>query len=509
LTLEELGTYTSQRKGLRPTKARRDRSTEGVFLSGRRPGAWWIGGVAFCLASALLLPLRAGAAAAALPPALAGLERPMFDYFWDNADPRTGLIPDRVPSSAYTSIAGLGFGLTAYVIGAERHYVPRAAALARSLRMLRTLSRAPAEHGIFYHFIDLKTLRPTWDSDVSPVDSSLLFGGIVTAESYFDGPSAQERELRALAQRLLDRADWRWAAPRPPAIAMDWSPKRGFADYDWIGYNEAMLMYVLAIGSRTHPLPPAAWSVYTAGYPRTWGVHQGYEYLGFGPLFGHEFSQVWIDCRGIADPFMRAHGIDYFINSRRAVLAQRRYAIEDPDHWRDYGADIWGLSASDGPGDERIEVNGAVRRFWGYEARGDDGDAPDDGTLAPLAVVAALPFAPRRVEAAIATLRSRFGARIYGRFGFVDAFNPSFGRAGWFDHAYVAIDTGAALAMLENYRSGLIWRLIRRNPNIVRGLRRAGFSGGWLATAPAAPKTLVTQGSSGQRPPQSAPRGQP
>ncbi len=432
----------------------------------------------------------------------------MFQYFWDNADPRTGLIPDRLPSSSYASIAGLGFGLTAYVIGAQRHYVPRAAALARSLQMLRTLSQAPAEHGIFYHFIDLKTLRPTWDSDVSPVDSSLLFGGIVTVESYFDGPSASERDLRSLAQRLLDRADWRWAAPRAPAIAMDWSRTRGFAHYDWIGYNEAMLMYILAIGSRPHPLPAAAWSAYTAGYQRTWGEHQGYQYLGFGPLFGHEFSEVWIDFHGIADPFMRAHGIDYFINSRRAVLAQRRYAIADPDHWRDYGADIWGLSASDGPGDERIEVNGAVRRFWGYEARGDDGDAPDDGTLAPLAVVAALPFAPHHVEAAIEALRARFGARIYGRYGFVDAFNPSFGRGGWFDHTYVGIDTGAALAMLENYRSGLIWRLVRRNSNIVRGLRRAGFGGGWLATASGASKTLITRGPGVEsRPPSARPAG--
>jgi hypothetical protein len=449
----------------------------------RRRDAWWIVGVALCLSSALLASAEAWAADATVSGGLARLERPMFDYFWDNADPRTGLIPDRVPASSYSSIAAMGFGLTAYVIGAERHYVPRSAAVARSLLILRTLSRAPAEHGLFYHLIGLESLRPTWDSDVSPVDSSLLFGGIVTAESYFDGRSAQERELRSLAQRLLDRADWQWAAPRPPAIAMDWTRKGGFAEHDWTGYNEAMLMYILAIGSRTHPLPPAAWSAYAGGFSRTWGLHQGYEYIGFGPLFGHEFPEVWIDFRGIADPFMLAHGIDYFINSHRAVLAQRRYAVEDPDHWRDYGADIWGLSASDGPGDERMEVDGALRTFWGYKARGDDGDAPDDGTLAPLAVVAALPFAPRQVEAAIAALRSRFGARIYGRFGFVDALNPSFGPNGWFDHDYVGIDTGAALAMVENYRSGLIWRVVRRNPNVIRGLRRAGFEGGWLGHA--------------------------
>lgn len=404
----------------------------------------------------------------------------MFDYFWDNADPRTGLIPDRVPGASYASVAAVGFGLTAYVIGAQRHYVPRAAALARSLLILRTLSKAPANHGLFYHFIDLRTLQPTWDSDVSPVDTAWLFGGIVTAESYFDGSSAPERTLRSLAQQLLDRADWHWAAPRPPLLAMDWSRQRGFAAREWLGYNEGMLLYILAIGSRTHPLPPSAWSAYTAGDERTWGVHEGYEYIGFGPLFGYEFSQVWVDSRGITDAFMRAHGSDYFINSRRAVLAQRRYAIENPGHWRDYGPDIWGLSASDGPGDARLPVNGIVRVFYGYKARGDDGRVPDDGTLAPLATVAALPFAPQTVAAAIRTLRSRFGTHIYGRFGFVDAFNPSFGPGGWFDRDYVGTDTGAALAMVENYRSGLIWALTRRNPNVVLGLRRAGFRGGWL-----------------------------
>jgi hypothetical protein len=463
----------------------------------RRAGAWRILVAALCVSSTFFVLSRACAADAAASAAIAALERPMFGYFWDNADPRTGLIPDRVPRSSYSSIAGIGFELTAYVIGAQRHYIPRTAALARSLLVLRTLSRTPTERGLLYHYIDLNTLVPTWDADVSPVDNSFLFGGIVTAESYFDGPSAPERELRTLAQRLLDRADWQWAAPRRPGIALDWSRKRGFAAYDWIGYNEAMLMYVLAIGSRTHPLPASAWNVYGSGYEHTWGVHQGYEYLGFGPLFGHEFSEVWIDFRGIADPFMRAHGIDYFINSRRAVLAQRRYAIEDPDHWRDYGPDIWGLSANDGPGDERIPVNGGSDRvFWGYKARGDDGHAADDGTLAPLAVVAALPFAPKKVEAAIETLRSRFGAHIYGRYGFVDAFNPSFGRDGWFDRDYVGIDTGAALAMVENYRSGLVWSLVRRNPNVVRGLLRAGFRGGWLRSGPSTQKTLVTQGRS-------------
>jgi hypothetical protein len=458
---------------------------------GRRTCEYLFIATILCAWSAFLVPARACAATA--PDAgLDGLERPMFDYFWDNADPHTGLIPDRLPKAPYSSIAAVGFGLTAYVIGAQRHYVPRAAALARSLLLMRTLSRAPAEHGIFYHFIGLKDLRPTWDSDVSPVDSSLLFGGIVTAESYFDGPSAPERELRSRAQHLLDRADWQWAAPRPPAIAMDWTRKSGFDDQDWIGYNEAMLMYILAIGSRTHPLPATAWHAYAAGYERTWGVHEGYEYLGFGPLFGHEYSAVWIDFRGIADPFMHAHGIDYFINSRRAVLAQRRYAIEDPDHWRDYGPDVWGISASDGPGDQQMRVDGAVRTFLGYSGRGADGGWPDDGTLAPLAVVAALPFAPHEVETAIEALKARFGTRLYGRYGFVDAFNPSFGHDGWFDRDYVGTDTGAALAMVENFRSGLIWRLLRRNPNIVRGLRGAGFEGGWLAESHADSSTHHT-----------------
>jgi hypothetical protein len=442
----------------------------------------------------------------AVPPADAALlddiERRTFDWFWRTADPATGLVPDRYPTPSFSSIAAVGFGLTAYAIGAERGYVPRAQARDRVLAILRFFRDAPqgdaaagvtGYKGFYYHFLDMATGARYRDVELSSVDTALLLAGVVFCREYFAGADPAEAELRRIADALVDRVDWRWMQPRAPAIAMGWQPEHGFLAYDWIGYNEAMIVILLALGSPS-PVEPAAWDAWSARYDASWGTSYGQEHLGFPPLFGHQYSQLWVDFRGIRDRFMRAHGLDYFENSRRATYAQRGYAIANPGGFAGYGADIWGLTACDGPGDMTLAIGGAPRELHGYAARGLA--AYDDGTLAPTAMIGSLPFAPEIVLPGIRALEQRYGAAIYGPLGFVDAFNPSFpasarpasGRVvpgvGWVDVDALGIDQGPILAMIENHRSGLIWKVMRGSAYLRRALARAGFTGGWLEVPP-------------------------
>jgi hypothetical protein len=441
-------------------------------------------------------------------PTLIDLEERTFRFFWDTANPRNGLVPDRYPTPSFASIAAVGFGLTSYPIGVERGYVTRAEARKRVLATLRFLYNAPQgphQHGMsgykgfFYHFLDMKTGERFDDSELSTVDTALLLAGALFCQSYFDGAQPEEVEIRGLADKIYRRVDWRWAQPHAPAISLGWTPEDGFLEYDWRGYNEAMLVYVLALGSPTSPVGTDAWGQWTSTYDQTWHKNFGQEYLGFASLFGHQYSQVWLDFRQVQDAYMRKRGIDYFENTRRAIYAQRAYAIENPLRCNDYGASMWGITASDGPGDFEIEGASGKRVYRAYTARGIGGAAAhDDCTLAPTAAVASIPFAPELAIPAVLNMYRRFGQYIYGTYGFLDAFNPSFtvadeplshGRCipgfGWVDEDYLGIDQGALVAMIENYRSGLIWNVMRGNAYVRRGLDRAGFTGGWLtASAP-------------------------
>ncbi len=457
-------------------------------------------------------PAAAPAAEAAAPatadrddPLVAELEQRTFRWFWDLADPTTRLVPDRAPTPSFSSIAAVGFGLTAYGIGAERGYVPRAEAAERTLATLRSLlamKQGPEPRGVagykgfFYHFLDMRTGERFKTVELSTIDTSLLMAGALFAQSYFDRDDATEAAIRATAEELYERVDWPWEQVRKPAISMGWTPEEGFHTYDWRGYNEAMIVLVLALGSPTHPVTPGAWGEYTK--TDRWGTFYGQEHVLFAPLFGHQYSHVWIDFRGIRDEVMRAHGIDYFENSRRATLAQHAYAVDNPDHYRDYGDRIWGLSACDGPMDATITLDGRRRTFHGYAARGATaGDVRDDGTITPTAAASSIVFTPELSLAAIREMSRRYSGRLYTKYGFLDAFNPTLRTSqgvtsgqvdpaqGWFDVDYLGIDQGPILAMIENYRSELVWRTMRKNPSIVRGLKRAGFTGGWLAEAPA------------------------
>ena len=417
------------------------------------------------------------------------LEKRTFNYFWETTNPANGLVPDRYPSGSDASIAAVGFGLTAYPIGIERGYIDRRAARERVLATLRFFADADNAHGFFFHFLDLKSGERTRRSEISTIDTTLLLAGVLFCQSYFDADEASEREIRNLADEIYRRVDWNWAQNHAPAISMGWNPEQGFLSADWLGYDEAMILYVLALGSPTHPVGPEAWRAWTSTYDKHWGTLYGQTQLSFGPLFGHQYSHVWIDFRGIRDDWMRRRDLDYFENSRRATLAQRSYAIENPMHWLAYGGNVWGLTACDGPG-RRAHAAGSERRFYSYAARGVGLEGVlDDGTIAPTAALGSLPFAPEIVIPAAHEMYQRFGAAIYAAYGFRDAFNPTVidpaqpaasADAGWVDRDYIGIDEGPILAMIENYRSGLVWRVMRDNPYIRRGLERGGFAGGWL-----------------------------
>ena len=457
-----------------------------------------------------------------LPLLFKDIERRTFQFFWDTTNERNGLTPDRFPSRPFSSIASVGFALTAYPIGVENGWVSRTQAIDRTLTTLKFFRDLPqgaqatgkgAFHGFYYHFLDMQNGHrfASW-VELSSVDTALLMMGTLFAQSYYDGKDPREVEIRELADVLYKRVDWRWLQQRGPLLSMGWFPESGFIEHDWRGYNEAMLLYVLALGSPTHPVEPEAWTVWTRTYDEIWGVYQGEEYLAFGPLFGHQYSHVWIDFRGIQDSYMRGRGIDYFENSRRAAYAQRAYAIANPMQWKGYGENVWGLTASDGPQQTRQEYKGEQREFHHYSARGAGlGDNFDDGTIAPTAAIASLPFAPEIVIPATLQMHERYGSFLYSSYGFLDAFNPSFeyeiplktGRIvpgeGWVASDYIGIDQGPILAMISNYRSEFVWNVMKRNKYIRTGLERAGFEGGWLApetvkkTAAAAPDAAAAR----------------
>jgi len=447
----------------------------------------------------------AAAPANALPALFEDIEEKTFRYFWDTANPQNGLVPDRYPTPSFSSIAAVGFALTAYPIGAERNYVTRAQARERALRTIRFFANAPqgsertgttGYKGFFYHFLDMKTGLRFENTELSTVDTAILLSGMLFCQSYFDGPEAEEVEIRRLVEEIYGRVDWQWAQARGPAISYGWTPENSFIHLDWRGYNEAMMVYILALGSPTHAVAPAAWDEWRRDYPHFFATMYGQTYLTFTPMFGHQYSHVWIDFRAIADAPMREAGFDYFENSRRATYAQRAYAISNPMRWAAYGENVWGLTASDGAADVELEFAGEKRRFRTYSPRGVGKEYTlDDGTIAPTAAVASIAFAPEIVIPAIEEMHRRYGQHIYGKYGFYDAFNPSFnydvplrhGRTiegfGWVDNDYLGIDQGPIVAMIENYRTGLIWRVMHRSPHIRRGLTQAGFTGGWLTPA--------------------------
>ena len=417
------------------------------------------------------------------------LQHDAFTYFVQKANPLNGLILDKSHDEWPASIAAVGLALAAYPVGVERGFMTRAEAVARTLTTLRFFEDAPhgpeadatGYQGFYYHFLDMKTGRRAWRSELSSVDTAFLLAGMLAAAHYFVQHTADEHAIRTLADALYRRTNWQWMQNGEAAVSHGWKPEKGFLRHRWHGYNEAMILYLLGLGSPTFPLPEESYRAWASHYK--WKSIYNIEFLYAGPLFTHQLSHVWIDFRGIRDAFMRDYDLDYFENSRRATLIQQQYAIRNPRRFTHYNEWCWGITASDGPGPATLQLDGIERRFHDYIARG----VPyglDDGTLAPWAVIASLPFAPEIVLPTIQYFE-RIRLKEAHRYGYSASFNPTYPSQpaheyGWASPYHFGINQGPIVAMIENHLSGLVWTLMRACPYLVTGLRRAGFTGGWL-----------------------------
>lgn len=416
------------------------------------------------------------------------LQQGAIRYFMDNVNPDNGLVTDSTWEGAPASIAAAGLALASYPVGVERGIITRADAVERTLTTLRFFNDSAqgpepdttGYKGFYYHFLDMRNGQRVWECELSTIDTACLIMGMLTSTIYFNQNVAGEREIRMLADVLYRRVDWQWALNGGATVSHGWRPESGFLKYRWEGLDETLFLYILGLGSPLHPLPKESYSAWTFTFQ--WKKLYGYEFVYAAPLFIHQFPHVWLDFRGIQDDYMRQKGLDYFENSRRATYVQQQYAIHNPQKFTGYHEHCWGITASEGPGETSYVVEHAGRKFFGYHARGVP--EPDDGTLSPWAVIASLPFAPEIVIPTVEGFKSTY-PQLLGKYGFTCSLNPTFhsgskSEPGWMSKNYYGINEGPNVIMIENFRTGLVWRLLKQCPYLVEGLHRAGFRGGWL-----------------------------
>ncbi|MDQ2822688.1 MAG: hypothetical protein M3Y65_20305 [Pseudomonadota bacterium] len=434
---------------------------------------------------------------------LTSLQRDSFGYFLHEVNPVNGLVKDKTADNWPASIAAVGMALTIYPIGVERGFMHRDQAVNITLATLRffadseqgTGPDATGYKGFYYHFLDMKTGRRVWNCELSSIDTGLPMAGVLTAKEYFSGTDADETAIRDLADMLYARVDWQWMLAGSNLICHGWKPESGFLQWHWEGYDEALILYLLALGAPTFPIGSASFAEWSTSYE--WKTEYGIDYLYAGPLFIHQMSHLWVDFRGLVDDFMAAHDCDYFENSRRATLVQQQYAIHNPMGFDQYGPLCWGVTASDGPGELVKKIDGVERHFYDYVARGAP-YGPDDGTVAPWVAAASLPFAPEIVIPTIEHFQ-HLHLRETNPYGFKASFSPTFkeadGRkAGWVSPYHFGINEGPTVIMIDNHLHDFTWRLMRANASLRTGLLRAGFRGGWLTPAvpkPGVPKLTV------------------
>lgn len=415
------------------------------------------------------------------------LQRAAFGYFPENTNLANGLVADTSRVGSPVSIAVVGMALSSYPVAVERGWMERSDAVQRSLAALRFFrdsdqSGEPTStgyKGFYFHFLDIHTGKRVWQSELSMIDTALLIAGALAAGMYFRGDTPEEVELRQVADFLYRRIDWRWAQDGGDTIRQGWKPECGFLHYGWEGYSEAIVLYALALGSPTHPVTDDCYKSWTATYQ--WENLYDFDFLYAGPLFVHHYSHAWIDFRGIRDGFMREVRSDYFENSRRAAYIQREYAQRNPHEFAGYNENCWGLTACDGPSDEQPDVSNETRRLFGYAARGVP-YGPDDGTLSAPTVLASIPFAAEIAMEALRHMVTTYPAMLSnGRLA--SSFNPGLRTNDggiWMSEGHYGLDQGIAVMMVENYRTGFLWELMRDCPYLVDGLRAATFEGGWL-----------------------------
>lgn len=384
---------------------------------------------------------------------LENLEHASFLFFWEQANPDTGIVRDRCnavkPSgSDLGSIAAVGYGLTALCIGDKREYVPHYEVRTRVANTLRFLwKKMPNHRGFFYHWANINNGERLWDSEVSSIDTAILLCGILMCRAHFP-----HSEISQLAYDIFNRIDWTWLSEDTSVLPHGWTPESGFLRYRWDRYSELMMMYLLGLGSAAHPLAPEAWNA----WKRQNFEYDGIRYIGsFAPLFVHQYSQAWFDFRGKRDQYA-----DYFLNSAKATEVHRRFCLDLAGQFPDYRENLWGITASD-------SAKGYV--IWG----GPPAAGPIDGTIVPCAAGGSLPFLPQATLTVLKNIKAEFGQRgAWSRYGFVDAFNPA---TNWFDTDVVGIDTGITLVMAENLRTGFVWDTFMKNSETQKGMERAGF----------------------------------
>jgi hypothetical protein len=379
------------------------------------------------------------------------LENASFQFFWEQGNPKTGMVQDRAdvhggPPGIVASIAATGFGLTALCIGEKRGFVKTADAEERLFSALNFLwKKVPHHRGFFYHWANINTGERVWDSEISSVDTAILLCGILTCRQHFRRSSVVQ-----LADLIFNRVEWTWLSEDTSLLSHGWTPEVGFLPSRWDYYSELMMMYLLGMGSSSHPLNPEAWNA----WKRLPFEYDGMRYVGsFAPLFVHQYSQSWFDFRGKRDKYA-----DYFRNSIVATEVHRRFCLELGKQFPDYSEDLWGITASD-------SMNGYV--VWG----GPPAVGPIDGSVIPSAAGGSLPFLPQETLRVLKTIRNRYGAA-WSKYGFVNAFNPL---KNWYDKDVIGIDTGITMLMAENLRTGFVWDTFMKTPEAQRGMQKAGF----------------------------------
>ena len=382
-----------------------------------------------------------------------------FLYFWEQADPHTGLVRDRsltdgsIPPNTNryaASIAATGFGLTALAIAADRHWMPEAELRVRARDTLHFFAyQAPGKNGFYYHWLDAQTGERVRDSEVSSIDTALLVAGVLTVRQRF----ASDPDIPALADQIYRKMDFPWLLDKRGILSHGWRPDLGLLKSNWDTYSEHMILYILAIGSPTHPIPAKSWYVWAR--PKV--KFENFTYISDGPLFTQQYSHAWVDFRNLEEG--APTNINWFDNAITATEANREFCIGLHRRFPDYSASLWGITASDSVGGYRI---------WG----GPPADSRIDGTVVPCAAAGSLMLTPKIALETLRYMRTQYGNRIYGRYGLTDAFNPL---TNWVDPEIIGIDQGITLLSAANARNGGVWKWFMRNPEIQDAMTKIGF----------------------------------